>query len=360
MIATRSKQKDSEELLEDEFIRKAEKYLKKRKTKKEVPEVQEVVKEKPDERKETSEEAEIPFVEVAPLPEVVREVREDRPIVEQKEKGFYKNRADLQDDERGIILIKEALKNPVNITTEDLLNISDAARQGLKKWLTKRRVKKMTISLMEEPVENVIHAENLPCDPFEVLDKESSGVPAGSLIIGDPIVQYLGSLKCGETPKKIVVAQESQGLRAIYPMINGTKEMESLLDGGSQIVSMARDTAIELKIAWDPTITVHMESANRSLKETLGLAKNVPFVFGHITIYLQIHIMDDPAYQVLLGRPFDSVTESLVQNDKNGNQTLTITDPNTGAKCTMKTHERGKRPAKLEQPQNLDFQLSMI
>ena len=192
--------------------------------------------------------------------------------------------------------------------------------------------------------ENIIHAENLPCDPFEVSDNERSGVPPGSLIIGDPIVQYLGSLKNGESPKKIVVAQEAQGLRAVYPIINGIKELESLLDGGSQIVSMAKEVAIEWRIAWDPKITVHMESANRSLEETLGLAKNVPFSFGHITIYLQIHIMKKPAYQALLGRPFYSITESLVKNDKDGNQTLTLTDPNSGAKCTMKDIPRkGKK-----------------
>ena len=136
------------------------------------------------------------------------------------------------------------------------------------------------------------------------------------------MVENLGSLKYGETPKKIVVAKESQGLRAVYPLINRSKELKSLLDGGSQIVSMAKDAAIESKIAWDPEITVHMESANRSLEETLGLAKNVPFLFGQITIYLQIHIMEKPAYQVLLERPLDLVTESLVKNDKDGNQTL--------------------------------------
>jgi len=172
-------------------------------------------------------------------------------------------------------------------------------------------------------------------------------------------VQYLESLKYGETPKKIVVAQESQTLRAVYPLINGIKEVKSLLDGGSQIVSMAQESAIELKIAWDPNITVHMESANKSLQETLGLAKNVPFVFGRSTIYLQIHIMDKPAYQVLLGRPFDSITESLVKNEKDGNQTLILTDPDTGAKCTMMTHERGKKPTMLEKPENINFQLLM-
>jgi len=97
------------------------------------PEVQEKI----DEEENISEVADIPFAGIEPLPEVVKE---NRPAAEEKERRAYKNKAPLQDDEKNIILIKEALKNPVNITTEDLLNISDAARQGLKNWLTKKRV----------------------------------------------------------------------------------------------------------------------------------------------------------------------------------------------------------------------------
>src|ERR1700678_3968608 len=82
-------------------------------------------------------------------------------------------------------------------------------------------------------------------------------------------------------------------------------------------------------------------------------------IFGHIVIYLQVHIIKEPAYKVLLGRPFDSVTESLVKNKKNGSQTLTLTDPNTGERCEMSTYERGKQPGILPKPLNMDFPLSM-
>ena len=99
-----------------------------------------------------------------------------------------------------------------------------------------------------------------------------------------------------------------------------------------------------------------MQSANRSLEQTLGLAKNVPFVFGTITVYLQVHIMEEPAYKILLGRPFDVVTESLIKNEKDGTQSLTLTDPNTGERCVMNTHERGKPPEILKKAVRLDFQ----
>ena len=132
----------------------------------------------------------------------------------------------------------------------------------------------------------------------------------GNVVIGDPVSQYLATLGPGEKPKLVVVAKESQGLRAVYPLINRVSEVESLLDSGSQIISMARNVAKNLEVNWDPDITIEMESANWSVEKTLGLAKNVPFTCGGITVYLQVHIMSSPAYKVLLGWPFDIITES--------------------------------------------------
>ena len=50
-------------------------------------------------------------------------------------------------------------------------------------------------------------------------------------------------------------------------------------------------------------------------------------------VYLQVHIMSSLAYKVLLGQLFDIITESLVKNEKDGGQTLMLSDPNTGEKC---------------------------
>ena len=151
------------------------------------------------------------------------------------------------------------------------------------------------------------------------------------------------------------MAAESQALRSVYPLINGVGQVESLLDPGSQIVSMSKEVATMLQVPWDPDIVVHMESANKSLEKTLGLAKNVPFVFGAITVYLQVHVIKNAAYRVLLGRPFDTITESIVKNSNDGSQSLTLTDLNTGERCEMSTYERGKPPTVLQRPVRQDF-----
>lgn len=330
---------------------------------------------------------ELPYVDVPPLPYVARvpkvlaresynEKEVDVPMTE--EPGF-RNRAPLQADEKAKELVKNALRNPISITTEDLLNVSEPMRQELRKLLTKKRLENKSVSfatevdimeegdlidfrepLVQERTVNEINIDKLPSANYEVTTEDMDGVPKGSLVISDPVVQYLSTLQPGEKPKTIIVARESQGLRAVYPMINGVGEVESLLDGGSQIVSMSKAVAVELEISWDPDITVQMQSANRSLEQTLGLAKNVPFLFGPITVYLQVHVIDKPAYKVLLGRPFDTITESIVKNDKDGGQSLTLTDPNTGERCVMHTHERGKTPTVLKKPVKQGFLNSMI
>jgi hypothetical protein len=319
---------------------------------------------------------ELPFASVQPLPIVERGQTKTNiaPVVNNDENDVleipklpvepgFKNKAPLQSDERARNLVQDALKNTICITTEDLLNVSEPMRQELKKLLMKKRLEKKSVTLaaevnsIEDTSEAVetISAERLPGATYEILEEDANGIPKGSVVVSDPVEQYFNTLKTGEKPKTVVVAAESQALRSVYPLINGVGEVESLLDPGSQIVSMSKEVATMLQVPWDPDIVVHMESANKSLEKTLGLAKNVPFVFGSITVYLQVHVIRNAAYRVLLGRPFDTITESVVKNSKDGSQSLTLTDLNTGERCEMSTYERGKLPTVLQRPVRQDF-----
>jgi hypothetical protein len=134
---------------------------------------------------------------------------------------------------------------------------------------------------------------------------------------------------------------ESASLRVLLPFVAGSEKVECVLDTGSQIVSMAKTLAERLGVAWDPDVRIYMQSANGQLKESEGLARNVRFTFGDMTIYLQVHVIDQPAYQVLLGRPFDILTESIVQNKRDGSQSITIRDPNQQRRITLPTYTRG-------------------
>ena len=122
---------------------------------------------------------------------------------------------------------------------------------------------------------------------------------------------------------------------------------------------MSEEVCNALALHYDPTIRLHMMSANGGVDQSLGLARNVPFVVGDITVYLQVHILCNPAYDILLGRPFDVLTQSIVRNFADENQTITIIDPNTGRKATIPTIPQGsfrfadRRPKK--NPAEQDF-----
>lgn len=206
----------------------------------------------------------------------------------------------------------------------------------------------------EEQSEDVLYVDELPPARKTItqLHQRVTGVPKGSIIITDPVLQYYQE-NGPQSVVPVLIARESAPLRAVFPMINGVKEEESIIDGGSMIVSMARDVAKSLGISWSPDYKIQMQSANKSLETTEGIAKNVPFRFADLTVYLQVHIMKNPAYKVLLGRPFDLLTESVISTSKDGSQVITLTDPVTGARSTIPTFERGAYPkvAQREKPE---------
>lgn len=334
---------------------------------------------------------ELPFKKVAPLTQPARErVRVDntersgRPIPDTTKRGpAYHMKAPIEKAEGAKDALTKLMESTVTIGVEDLLTVSEPMRKELIKMLAKRRVnpEQGTALLLEENVDQVIEEqilaeleersdaraeldlredairlEDLP--PAAVLlstSRQVGNIPANALIVDDPVLQYLDSLPQGSEPKQIVVAKDSQSLRSVFPFINGTKSEESVTDGGSQIISMAETTAKELGVMWDPDIRIHMQSANGQLEMTLGLARNIPFEFGKIKVYLQVHIISNPAYKVLLGRPFDVLTESVVQNTSDGGQIITIKDPNTGQRCTIPTFTRGVDPKVKSEERAADF-----
>ncbi|EKM74361.1 hypothetical protein AGABI1DRAFT_17102, partial [Agaricus bisporus var. burnettii JB137-S8] len=97
-----------------------------------------------------------------------------------------------------------------------------------------------------------------------------------SWVVGDPILQYLETLSEEERRSRVFVARESETLRVVATTVNGVRNEEALLDNGSQIISMSRDAAIACQLAWDPDITINMQSANNQVQRTCGLAKDVP------------------------------------------------------------------------------------
>lgn len=261
-------------------------------------------------------------------------------------------------------ILKDIWSTKVNMELGDLVQASPEIAERLRKAVTKIRKRsarrefgaevlqqECAFPYMEDGIDVALEHDALEISDLPMVDclyiateedKElDPNIQVGGTIVPDPYLLYLASLEPDEIPRQVYVANDSEALRSVFPKVNDTGFIESVIDGGSQIVSMALQEAEGLGLHWDTDLQIYMQSANGQLKKSAGLARNVPFQFGDIIVYLQVHIMDKPAYKILLGRPFDILTESQLRTRSDGSMDLLLKDPNTGRKCIIPTKARG-------------------
>ena len=150
--------------------------------------------------------------------------------------------------------------------------------------------------------------------PAAFLAAATCELPADATIIVDPYKAFLRvQLTCHNCPDPgIEVAAESNSLQAILPVVNGQEKVKAILDPGCQIVMMLEEVCTTLALPYNPDIWLNMISVNSGVDQLLRLTQNVPFLVGKITLYLQVHILRLPAYDILLGWPFDILMQSVV------------------------------------------------
>lgn len=281
-------------------------------------------------------EKELPYLTVPPLAEVSRPETDARKPSQTDQPPTtlgpaYKTKPPIEKVGRVQAVYDEVMDTEVSIKLKDLLSNAPQVREIFRKNVTP--VRKPTVS-----------TETLASF---ILAGEGDGQLAAEVkVANDP---YLQLYQQGEREVQTATytSKESESLRSVWPRINGVEEVEAILDSGSQIVSMAEEIAMRTGVSWDPDVTIDMQSANKSVNRTLGLARNVPFTFGNITVYLQVHIIRNPAYTILMGRTFDSLTRSQLQNEHDGTATLRIEDPNSERKSVVPTFERGHGPRQI-------------
>jgi hypothetical protein len=265
----------------------------------------------------------------------------------QKSDPAYKTLAPIQDHKVLEDVYKRSMSSPcVTLTPNELLSISPEVRQKVREAITPKRqmhnnppVGVHTVTI-DSPLPTVTVEEiNNP-----TIDNRPTNNPdphIDGIVVPDVYETYLSRLAPGNTPEVLTVAKDSHSLRAINIHVNNQESVEAILDAGCEIVAMSEAVCHDLGIIYDPRIKINMESANGELDPSLGLARNVACQIGEITLYLQFHIIRSPAYDILLGRPFDVLTESMIKNYANENQTITIIDPNFDQRVTIPTQPRG-------------------
>jgi len=279
----------------------------------------------------------------------------------------YRTNAPIYNEKDAADVFQSSLDAQVTLTQRQLLSIAPEVRSHMREATTSRRAPPKDNKNSELPAAQLFNEldQALPfsgadANQYDSLEEQrandarhktyfdsyhdaylnstQANLPPGGIIVPDPLEMYYNS---GTVPDDLIVSMESSAIRSILPIIDNQQQVEAIVDGGSQIIAMSEAVCHELSLLYDPTITLRMQSANGAITPSLGLARNVPFRIGDIVLYLQVHILRNPAYDVLLGRPFDVLTQSVIHNYANEDQTITIRDPNTGKAVTVPTVPRG-------------------
>ena len=253
----------------------------------------------------------------------------------------YITTAPIQDPKIADIVYKRTLKeNHITITFEELLSLSPDLRYRVREAVTPKRqpAAKAPVHYVGDGVEQIEEIISHPA--LETFKCEPVQVKPGVYQVPD-LAQVFYSAQGPDRPVRLLVAKESHALRAIKMDIADKGLVECILDPGSMIVCMSDAVSHQIGIPYNPGISLEMQSANGTLDKTLGLAQNVPFSIDGITFLFQVHVVRSPAYDILLGRPFDVIAQSVIKNYANAEQTVTITDPVTARQWTVPTIERG-------------------
>ena len=85
-----------------------------------------------------------------------------------------------------------------------------------------------------------------------------------------------------------------------------------------------------------------MVAADHSRSSTLGTLKNVLLKFGDIELYIQVQVVEDALFDILLRQPFFAVAKAQTSHSTPGEQLITLKDPNSGSVVTLAMKGKGE------------------
>ena len=270
------------------------------------------------------------------------------PTILKRPEAAYKILPPIRNPNIAMEVYKQSMEAPIMITQCKLLSLSPEVRSQVRDATTTKQVPKkdsgtaQTLLLANNNDQEEQSAELPVISTFAIPNLHHHTLPAGATIIPDKFKLYYKSLKPGQAPDLncIMVAAGILPVHCIHALVNNSLKAECILDPGSQIIAMVEHICHQLGLTYNPSIWLGMQSTNDQVNPSLGLVQNIPFLIGKLTFYLQIHMLKSLAYDILLGWPFDTLTESIMCNFENADQTITIHDPNTNQCITIPTFPR--------------------
>ncbi|KAH8823658.1 hypothetical protein DL96DRAFT_1741650 [Flagelloscypha sp. PMI_526] len=232
------------------------------------------------------------------------------------------------------------LDTPLPVTPREILAVSPEVTKLMKEATTMHSEETKPALTMLQRTNLVTHGHMsvFAKDGSEYIEPANLGtdLPGNTQVVNDPYLAYYHAI--GKLPEGTITAVISEPVRAIQTTIATRQNVEALIDPGCSIIAMSDRLCRELTLLYYPEITLPLHLADGKIAQTIGLAPNVPFTFGDITVYLQVHIVENAPFEVLLGRPFDRLTRIVARTYADGTQRLTVTDPNSGMKVTVPSY----------------------
>ena len=232
-----------------------------------------------------------------------------------------KNRyhAAIENTAKASDLLQRALDTQMTISTREFLATSVDARKQLKDLVTAKKVSSNLLE--EEPVDSYLSSFGVPSSPPLSLDVYKFAATSPT-------------------------AAASLPLRTITLKFGDRVEAECILDGGAQIIVMRKDIWEQLGTPITANKASAMESANAGTTYTLGLVENQLVTMGTFSFYLQIQIVEDAPFEVLLGRPFFDVLNCVEISRSGGSHQIEVRDPETGTPYKFATQPRQRKPSR--------------
>lgn len=138
----------------------------------------------------------------------------------------------------------------------------------------------------------------------------------------------------------VTIAPHMAPVRVLDVYVQGQHRVAGIYDPGAELVCISSQMVEELGLAYCKDTNIMMRDANGGTKKTYGIIEMLELTIAGVSLFVQAFIIDNPPYNLLLGRPFQiagkidttDVGEVLLMKDpKNENRTIRIpTRPHGG------------------------------
>ncbi|KAG5640271.1 hypothetical protein DXG03_009581 [Asterophora parasitica] len=246
----------------------------------------------------------------------------------------YHTEALITDATKSTELFDRCLESTLTVSVGKLCSVAPAIWGKLREAITPKRVMTTVLGSIVKVLDNhyTSYIEELDALPMAEDAHSNSTPPPRALITTDIVDTYYQNLQLGESLECIIVAKELHSLWSILMCIDAWEQVKCIVDSGCQIIAMSEEVCHELHICYDPTVILHMQSANRMVNPSLGLAQNVPCTI------------------------IDVLTCSLVKMHLADETIITITDPNTHVVTSIPSFTHGQHRHQPKPPTKSEVQ----